>query len=202
MPQDIDENLAKALSLKTTDGALISDVTENGPADKAGITRGDVIVQFDGKKVKNSTELRNMVAQTHPGAEVQIIILRDGHEKMLTVVLGKRPKNRESTLVGENESADRAGKKLGISIQNLTPSLAQQLGYVNEQGVVVAVVEPRSPAAEAGVQPGDLIKSVNRTEVKNVEDFNREMKNLRRGDSVALLVRRGEATFFVAIQIP
>jgi serine protease Do len=94
VPQDIDDNLAKAMKLKSTDGALVGDVTPEGPADKAGLKRGDVIVQYEGQKIKNSTELRNQVAQTAPKSTVDLAVLRDGREIQLTAKLEERPVER------------------------------------------------------------------------------------------------------------
>ncbi len=203
MPQDIDDNLAKAMNLKSTEGALVSNVTPEGPADKAGIKRGDVITEFNGAKVPNSTELRNMVAAMNPGSAVKITLLRDGREMQVTVVLGERPRGRGGREPQEEQQPDeQTSKKLGLSMQNLTPDIAQQLGYQNERGVVITDVTSGSPADEAGLQQGDLIKEVNRVAVRTVQEVNRIIKSLRGGDSIALLVRRGENTFYTAVQMP
>ena len=91
IPQDITDELAKAMNLKETSGALIGDVTKGGPADKSGMKRGDIIISFDGKQVENSSQLRNMVADTKPGTEVPVIVLRDSKKVELDVTLGTRP---------------------------------------------------------------------------------------------------------------
>ncbi|MDZ7359324.1 MAG: DegQ family serine endoprotease [candidate division KSB1 bacterium] len=204
VPQDIDDNLAKALKLKSAEGALVGDVTPDGPADKGGIKRGDIITEFNGEKVKNSTELRNMVAQTAPGTSVKISLLRDGRDMQVKVVLGERPRGRggREEQPGQQQPDEQTSKKLGLSIQNLTPDLAQQLGYKNERGVVVTDVASGSPAEDAGVQQGDLIKEVNRVAVSTTREFNRIIARLGSGDSIALLMRRGENTFYAAIQLP
>ncbi len=196
VPQDIDDNLAKALKLKNTEGALVGDVTTDGPA--------DIITEFNGEKVKNSTELRNMVAQTAPGTSVKISLLRDGREMQVKVVLGERPRGRggREEQPEEQQPETQTSKKLGLSIQNLTPDIAEQLGYKNERGVVVTDVTSGSPAEDAGMQQGDLIKEVNRVAVSTAKEFNRVVARLGSGDSVALLVRRGENTFYVAIPLP
>jgi serine protease Do len=97
---------------------------------------------------------------------------------------------------------EQSSQKLGLSVQNLTADLEQQLGYENEHGVIVTDVKPGGPADEAGLQSGDLIKSVNRKSVASVKDFYREVKNLKSGDSVALLIRRGDGSIYVGIEIP
>jgi serine protease Do len=203
VPQDIDENMAKALHLKSTDGALVRDVTPDGPAEKSGIKRGDIITQFEGKTVANSTELRNLVAQADPGSAAKVTLLRDGKEMQVTVVLGERPKGRggRESQPEQQQPDEQTSKKLGLSIQNLTPDIAQQLGYQNEHGVVITDVASGSPAEEAGLQQGDLIKEANRTAVTTTGEFNRIIARLGSGDSVALLVQRGQNTFYVAMQI-
>ncbi len=202
MPQDIDENLAKALKLKSTKGSLVGDVIPGGPADKAEIQRGDIISKFDGKDVENSTQLRTMVAQKKPGTVVTVTLLRDGKEKEVKVKLGERPTERSAETPQPTEPEEQTYKKLGLSVQDLTPDIANQLGYRNEQGVLIADVAGGSSAEDAGLQRGDLIQEVNRIKVTSVKEFKTPIEELKSGDSAALLVRRGQNTFFVAIQIP
>jgi serine protease Do len=203
VPQDIDEDMAKAMHLKSADGALVGDVTPDGPADKGGIKRGDIITQFEGKKVTNSTELRNLVAQADPGSAAKMTLQRDGKEMQVTVVLGERPKGRggRASQPEQQQPDEQTSKKLGLSMQNLTPDIAQQLGYQNEHGVVITDVASGSPAEESGLQQGDLIKEVNRAAVTTTREFNRIVARLGSGDSVALLVQRGQNTFYVAMQM-
>ena len=200
-PQDIDEDLAKALKLKSTEGALVANVSPGGPAYKAGIKQGDVIVGFDGKSINGSTELRNMVAQLAPGTPAKITLLRNGRETQVTAILGERPKAQAGGAGREEEPQQATSQKLGLSVQTLTPDLAQQLGYKGEQGVIVADVVAGSAADDAGLQRGDLIKEVNRTAVRTAKDFEDKIKNLKSGDAAALLVRRGQNSVFVAITI-
>jgi serine protease Do len=199
--QDIDDNLAKALKLKSTEGALVNEVVPNGPAAKAGIKRGDVIVEFNGQKVGDRTELRNLAAQAKPKAEVKIGLLRNGKKMEVTAILAERPIDRTEEAPQKEQPEEQASKELGLSIQNLTPDIAQQLGYQNEHGVVVVDVASGSPADDAGLQQGDLIKEVNKVAIRTVQDFNRQIKGLKSGDSIAMLVRRGQTNFYVAIQI-
>ena len=202
IPQDINDNLAKALNLKSDEGSLVGDVNPGGPADKAGIKTGDVILEFNGEKIKNSVELRNDVAQASPGSKARITLLRNGKEMEVTVILGERPSGRGGREEQQTTPEENSNEKIGVSVQNLTPDIAQQLGYKDEEGVVITQVVPGSPADDAGLQTGDLIKSVNREVVKNVHDFNNDIKNLKSGDSVALLIRRGDNTVYVGLEIP
>lgn len=204
MPQDIDENLAKAMHLKNTEGALIGEVNASGPADKAGIKSGDVITQFNAKPVMNATDLRNLVAAAEPNSEAKITLQRDGKEMQVTVTLGERSTGRggRESQDEERQRDEQKSQKLGLSIQTLTPDIAKQLGYAaNETGAVIADVASGSPAEEAGLQQGDVIKEVNRAPVRNAQDFLRAIKNLSSGDGAVLRVKRGESTFYAALQI-
>jgi serine protease Do len=201
LPQDIDDDLAKALKLGTTTGSLVGDVTAGGPADKAGIKRGDIITKFNGTVIENSTQLRNLVAQASPGSSVKVTVLRDGKEKEITVVLGERPTTTAGRAPGQEKPEEEASKKMGFTVQNLTADIAKQLGYQKDHGVVITAVTPGSPAEDAGLHQGDLVKQVNKVDVRSVEDFNRVVAKVQNGDVVALLVRRGSNTFYVAITV-
>jgi serine protease Do len=202
LPQDIDENLAKAFDLKSTEGVLVGDVTPKGPADQAGIKRGDVILSLDGKKVENSTQLRTMIAEAAPKTEAKVGLVRKGKEMELTVTLAERPKERQEQAPKQEQPEERTSEKIGLTLQDLTPDIARQLGYEKETGALVADVASGSPAEDAGVQRGDLIKELNRETVSSVREFEKALKNVKGGDVVALLLRRGPATLFVGIKIP
>ena len=201
LPQDIDETLAKALNLRETKGSLVGDVTAGGPADKAGIKRGDVITKFNDIQVENSLQLRNMVAEAEPGSKVSVTIIRNGSLEQLPVTLGERPKDLAARS-GEEEKPETAkDTKFGLSVENLTPELAHKLGYGKDSGVVVSGVKPGSVAEEAGIQKNDLIKEVNRIAVTSVNEFVRTLERANGKEGVALLVRRGDNTFYVALQL-
>lgn len=208
LPQDIDESLSKALNLKTTEGSLVGDVTSGGPADKAGIKRGDIITTFNGTKVTGSTQLRNLVAEAKPGSDAKVELLREGKKQDVTVTLGERPKNLASSNGGESEGDNEGGsdeeqssQKLGLAVQTLTSDIAKQLKYEGDHGVVITSVTPGSAAEDAGLQRGDLIKEVNRKSVSSVKEFNAAAKTISKGEAAALLVRRGANTFYVALQL-
>ncbi len=201
LPQDIDENLAKALDLKNAEGALVGSVTSGGPADKAGIKSGDVIVALNGTKVTGSVQLRTLVAEAVPGSVATLSISRKGSSQEITVKLAERPKDLSSRSGSKEETDEgQSGEKLGLTIQTLNRELAEEYGYSGEKGVVVTAVQPGSPADDAGAQRGDLIKEVDRTPVSSVSEFNMVAKKGGKTDSIALLVRRGENTFFLALQ--
>jgi len=130
-------------------------------------------------------------------------VISDKAEKTIAVKLDERPTERTDSGTPQGQPEPQMNEKLGLDIQNLTPEIAKQLGYENEQGgVLVANVISGSPAEDARLQRGDLIKEVNRTAFNNVQAFNSEVAKLQSGESAALLVRRGQNNFFVAISIP
>jgi serine protease Do len=195
------QNLA-TLGLKSTEGVLIGDVTPEGPADQAGIKRGDVILSFDGKKVESATQLRLMIADMAPKTAVRVSLLRQGKTLDATVVLAERPKTPQEQAPKQEQPEGQTGEKLGLGLQDLTPDIAAQLGYENEKGVLVSDVASGSPAEDAGLGRGDLIKEVNRAPVRSVREFEKAIKGFKGGEVVALLVRRGPTTLFAGIKIP
>ena len=200
VPQDVDESLQKAMKLPSTRGALVGDVSKDGPAAKAGIERGDVITAVDGKEIENSLELRNRIAEVEPGTKVTLAIIRDGKATERSVTLGERPADLAMNSSTASEPKTVTSKELGLSVQALTPDLMKQLGYKNEAGVVVSDVTPGSSADEAGLQRGDLIKEVNKVEVKTTGDFNKEIRGIKRGEPMAFLVQRGQNTFYIGLE--
>jgi serine protease Do len=191
--QDVTPELAKSLGLKESKGALVSQVVPGGPADKAGFEQGDVIVNFDGRPVGDSKDLPRIVASTPVGKTVTVKLLRDGQEVDRQAKVGEM----------EEENASESAKSpihpsLGVTVQNLTPQVARELGLKKSAGVVVTGVEPGSPAAEAMIQVGDVIQSVNRKPVKNVDDFVKIVEKAK-GGSLLLLVQRGANSLFAAV---
>ena len=197
--QSVDDKLAKAYGLHEPMGALVTQVQDGSPAQKAGIKDGDLIIKLNGEKIEDSQQLTNLVASYPPGTEVEVEVIReDGKHKTFKVKLGERPDEETIAQGGQPTSSE----KLGIRVQNLTNDLAKRLGYEGEQGVVISDVKPGSPADREGLQAGDLIKEVNRKPVKNVRDYRKAISGAKPGDIVLLRVRRGERNFFVALQVP
>jgi serine protease Do len=190
--QQITPELAKSFGLKEQKGALVSQVVKGGPAEKAGIEQGDVITEFDGKEVPESKDLPRIVASTPVGKTVTIKVLRSGK------VLDRQVKIGEMEEKGELASAP-VRKPLGMTVQNLTPEIAQGLGLTNDTGVVVSSVVPGGPAAKAGIRAGDVIHEVNRKPVKDVEDFSKEIEKAKDQQTILVLIQRGETKLFAAI---
>jgi serine protease Do len=192
--QDVTPELAKSLGLKENKGALVSQVVPGGPADKAGIEQGDVIVSFDGRMVDDSKDLPRIVASTTVGKTVTVKLLRDGKEVEGQAKVGEM--EEENTTETEQSPIHPS---LGVTVQNLTPQIARELGLKKSAGVVVTGVEPGSPAAEASIQTGDVIQAVNRKPVRNVEDFVKIVEKAKGSGNLLLLVQRGQNTLFAAV---
>ncbi|HHT9152515.1 MAG TPA: DegQ family serine endoprotease [Candidatus Hypogeohydataceae bacterium YC40] len=195
--QDITEELAKSFNIPTTTGALVSDVTPNSPAEKAGMQRGDVIVEFEGKEIRDISHLRNTVAQTLVGKEAKVKVLRSGKPVELTVTIGEQP--TELFARGGGGPAE-ATKNFGMTLDTLTPEMARRFGYEGEMGVVVMDVEPGSVAERAGIQAGDLIKEVNKERIHNLQDYSSIVSKAPADKGLLLLVKRGNFTRYVIIQ--
>jgi len=197
MIQDITPELAKSFGLKDTTGVLISDVVKGAPADKAGLLRGDVILRFDNKEIENAHTLSQLVATTAPNSTVKIDLLRNGKKETISVKIG--------TMQAEGQKAISPAEKSnwGMMVQELTPQLAQQLGLEpGTTGVVISDVNEGSPAAEAGLRPGDLITEVNRTAIQNMNDYQQALNKVKSGDNLLLLVKRGSGAFYAVLTPP
>jgi serine protease Do len=192
--QPVTPELAKSLKLSDSTGALVSSVTDDSPAEKAGLKAGDVIVEFNGERVAKADRLPSAVAVTPVGREVPISIVRDGKPLKLTAKVGEQAETREAAAKPE-----RAPAKLGLSVEPVTPRLAREMKLKDTQGVIVRAVEEDSPAAEAGIQAGDVIVEVDRHTIRNADDMRRRHEDHAKGTPVLMLLHRGEGSIFVTI---
>ncbi|MGC1403895.1 MAG: PDZ domain-containing protein, partial [Thermodesulfobacteriota bacterium] len=193
--QGVTPELAKSFGLKDNKGALVAQVGPNSPAEKAGIAPGDIILEFDGKTVSDSKDLPRIVAETAVGKTVTVKVSREGKVIDRSLTVG------ELTDKAEKAMTPSSHKSLGLSVQDLTPEIAQGLGLKKSAGVVVTQVEPESPAAEAGLQSGDVIREVNRKPVKNSDDFVRKLEKAKGQDTVLLFIQRGDNKLFAAVAL-
>jgi serine protease Do len=209
MIQELDQATIEAFGLEqSTKGVLISDVFKDQPAEKAGIKRGDIIQNIDGKPVTNPNELRNQVATIHPGQKVPVDILRAGKKTTVYVLLSGRDKENVKELSSqdkkdndENESVD-VSQSFGMKAGNITPEIRDQLQLDKSiQGVVVLDVKEGSQASIAGIQPNDVIMEINRKEVTNTNGFKQMLKDTKSNDSVLFLIQREGNTFYKAFKI-
>ena len=191
--QKVTPEIAESLGMDRGYGALVANVSKDGPADKAGVKVGDVIVEFDGKEVKDSGDLPIIVARTAVDKKIRMKVLRDKKEVTLSVAVGELKDEEVVASVPEKG-------ELGMTVQKLTPQLAENLGLDKTDGVVVTAVEPGSAADEAGVRRGDVIVEVDRKPVRGVEEYRKAIAGSRKGRGVLFLVRRGESTLFLALK--
>jgi serine protease Do len=198
--QPLTPELAKSFGLTGTQGALVASVTEDSPAARAGLKEGDVIVTFDGKPVDGPRMLPALVANTPVGRGVPVGIVRDGARQTVTVTVGNLADAREARAApAEKGRESRATEKLGLALQELTPELAKQLGVQGDKGVVVTEVKPDSPAAQAGLAAGDVIREVNRMPVQGLGDVERGLARRTDAGQVLLRVERDGAQRYVVI---
>jgi len=195
MIQHITPALREKLGLKSEHGALVADVTSGGPAEKAGIKRGDVIVSFDGKPIREMNDLPYLVACTPIHKKVEVVVIRNGGRKTISVKVG-RMKEEETPVAAQQEKAS-----LGMTVEELTPRLAKELGLKENKGLVIVKVETGSSAAEAGVKVGDLILEVDRKPVRDLRAFKRKMRQYGKGDTILLLVKRDGATLYLTLRV-
>jgi serine protease Do len=196
--QTITSDMAKLLQLKSDQGVIIATVEKGSPADQAGLKSHDVLLEMSGHKIKSYDTFRDDVAMIKPGSKVTFKVWRDGQTMDVTVTLGERP--TEVAQGAQPQGPQESQQALGIEVQSLTKDLAQQFGYALGEGVIVTRVTPGSPAADAGIQPGDLIESVNRQSVVTADDFEKAMKQTR-DNKVLLLVKRGQYSQFIVVPL-
>lgn len=190
--QDISDDIASNLNHKNKSGALISDVFKDDPADKAGIKIGDIIIEVDGKPIKDTHDLLLTIAGRPVGQKMKIKAIRDGKEMIFQLVVAERKDNVTFS--------DHSVKgHFGITAENVTPQIARQLG-ITQEGVIVANVQSGSPADEVGIQQQDIIVRVNNVRIASMKDYTKEIMKAVQKKSVVLLIKRGRASFFVSLR--
>lgn len=198
LPQDVTQSMAKALGVAKSTGALVGDVTSGSPAAKAGLQKGDLILDVNGQPVVDANQLRLKVGMMEPNTRVDLKILRDGRTQDMTVQLGSFPANEASA--SNNNGGEQSSALEGVQVENLTADVAQELKLgPSTRGVVVDQVDSGSRAAEAGLQRGDVIQQVNRKPVTNVNEFKQALNTAAKDKPVLLLVNRQGSTLFLAI---
>ncbi|HSX04122.1 MAG TPA: DegQ family serine endoprotease [Rhabdochlamydiaceae bacterium] len=191
--QPVDKDIADAFNLAKPEGALVSEVVKDSPADKAGIQQGDIIIEYNNSPVKTLGSFRNDVSLMTPGSKVNLKVNRKGKIITIQVTLGS---------ASDSFSTDGAMQKMGLEVDNLTPELAKQLGYTKgEEGVVITKIKPGSPAAVAGMRPGFLVMAINHKKVTNLDDFNDAMKDSENKKRVLILARQGNITRFYSLKM-
>ena len=193
--QPVTSELARSLGLESTRGALVSSVTEDGPAEKAGVKRGDVITRVDGVPVQNSNDVRNRIAATKPGSTVALRVTRNGREQDIQARVAELPSQGR---VARTAADEQEGGQLGLALAPLPAERSRELGLEPGEGLVVSNVSSGSPADAAGFQRGDVIEEVNGSVPRSPDDVRKAVP--ASGDTPALvLVRRGEQSLYLPL---
>ena len=191
--QSVTPDIASSMGLERNRGALVADVLKDGPAERAGLKVGDVIVSFDGTEIKDSSDLPAIVARTRPNKQVSVKILRDKKDMTIPVTISEL--KEEEVIASAKEKGE-----LGLTVQKLTPEMAESMQLGRASGLIITAVESGSPADEAGLQQGDLIVEVDRKPVKEIADFRKAVEGAKKGQRILFLVRREGNSLFVALR--
>lgn len=192
--QDVTAEISESLGLKSSDGVLVAHAFEGDPAAAAGIKSGDVIVSIDGRPIKDTQELLRVVASIPVGTKVSLGVVRQGVQKKFSVTVKERPEPGTVAL------KDRSEDRFGMTVQSITPDMAQHFGLTDTAGVIVTAVDPSGRAAEAGIQPADIIVSVNNARVDSMKDYQEALDRADEQRSLLLLIKRDDTRFFVVIK--
>jgi serine protease Do len=202
---DLTPDLRQGFGLPAnTSGALVQQVVDNGPAAKAGVKPGDVILRVNGQEVKGMSDVTRTVALIPPGQKATLTILRNGKQQDLSFAVAQRPDEQmvaRGTPGEEPESAANTAPKLGVRLAPMTPEVARQLGTQGDQGVVVVDVTSGGPADRAGLQRGDVILQVRDQPVSTPEQVAQVIGKMKDGDIAVLRVRRGDGAIFIAVPV-
>ncbi|MBI5676753.1 MAG: DegQ family serine endoprotease [Nitrospirae bacterium] len=201
--QDVTPELAGEFGLKESAGAIITDIFNGSPAEKSGMKRGDIIIEVEGKEVKNVVSLRNMIAQSKVGSILKLKVIRDGKTIPFEVAIVEFPSDTSEIASHQSEEAVSDENSLaGFRVLDLTDEIAKQLGLSNkEKGVVIVSVIPNSASDEAGLKKGDVVQEINKKRVSSLSDFNKAVSRLRDGDMVLLFINRNGKKFYVPFKV-
>jgi serine protease Do len=196
--QPLTSDLANSFGAKDTKGVLVSDVVPDSPAGKAGLKPGDILLEFEGKRTEAPADLQRAVGLASPGHEVKVKVWRDGNERTLEVRIGEAPDDREAQQRGSSKGTPTV---LGMEVRPITPEVARQLNLRTSEGVIVARVDEGSPAAEAGIQRGDVIREINRQKIRTTSDYEKLTRETKDGDRLTVLLQRGPMSLYVAFTV-
>ncbi len=198
--RDVSENVAQRYNLERVQGALIDQVMDDSPAEKAGLKQFDIILSVDGKEIHQPSDVQGMIALMTPGDKVTLTVLRDGKKKDVDVKLGQRDTGKETASV---KDSGETLPKLGLDVENLTDEVRSQIkAYEDDQGVIVTGVEPYSAASEANIFRGDLITGIEDIKVKNVSDYRSALRKFDKGKVVIFHLKRKNTETAAFVKLP
>jgi serine protease Do len=197
--QNLNEDLAASFNYSGTEGALVGHIEPNGPAAKAKLRQGDIIMSLDGQKMKNINQLRNLVAGIAPGTTVKSEIWREGKKATVAISIGELPAQMPQE-DGAEESDETAAIDIGITVETLTPDLARRLRLSRSRGVVIAKVRPNGLAARSGIAPGDVIVSINGDAINDVNEFRAATRSMDLKKGARLIIESQGMERFVFLR--
>jgi serine protease Do len=198
--QPLTPELARSFGSKDAKGVLINEVMADSPAAKAGLKPGDILLEFEGRPMEGTGDLQRAVGFFSPDRTAKVKILRDQAEKVVEIKVGQAPDERQAQQQ-QRPGQGRSRSMLGLEVRPVTPEIARQLNLRSTDGVVVFRVEDGTPAAEAGVQRGDVVKQLNNQPVKTMADFERLTREMKEGDNLTILLQRGPMSLYVAFRV-
>ena len=193
--QEISKELSESFNMKSTQGALVAGVEKESPADKGGLKPGDVILKFGENDIKISSDLPKFVSSTKPGSKIPVNILRQGKEKQLEITIGEMP--TEEMVVARKNNEQTQKNRIGLTVKDLTPQQKKQI----KENAGVLVLDVADAALNAGIRKGDVILGLNNNPVSSVQSFNQDLKKVKKGKTIALLIYRNGDTLYVPIKI-
>lgn len=196
--QNVDQALAESFGLEKPEGALIAQVTSNSPADNGGLQTGDIILGFNGKSVAYSSELPPLVGAVAPGRTVDVEILRAGKKQTVRVTIEPLDEGQKVSAIVPDEAVGES--RLGVELAEIPQAMREEMGV--ESGVVVAKILPNGSAAAAGIRQGDVILSLNREEIDNVDELEKLVEVAPAGVSIPVLIQRNTSPMFLALTLP
>ena len=198
--QNVTPDLAKSFGMSEAKGALVAEVNPGSPAEKAGIKRGDIIIEFNGHPIQEMNDLPRLVADTAPGTKASVKVLRDGKEKTFNVTVSELTEEQQATEGKEEGGGEQ--NRLGLVVKSITPELARHFHLRDTKGVLVEGVEQGSAAADAGIQPGDLVLEIDNQAINTVKDFETAVARLKKESYARLLMKRQGRTLYLMLEVP
>lgn len=194
--QKVTAEIADVIGIKEGSGVLIADVAKESPAENGGLLRGDIVLEYNGEKIKEVSDLTGKVALTPPGTVAKLKIIRESKTRELNIAIGEFPEDEKKA-----KKKEEPEQKYGLTVINITSQIASRFDLSSKEGVIVSSVSRGSAASEAGFRRGDIIIEINNTTIKNLEDYNNRLDEIGKGNSALFLVNRGKNTIYIGLKI-